>query len=419
VGRRLWALLLLATCLVVGCTTVTTPAAAPAWPTYRGGEGGAASSPAEKQISPTTVKRLHQAWVYPVTSATESISDALVSGNTVVTGTYQPGADSRTSPVGRVLALQLGTGKTLWSRSFPRAVAIDAVWQGVVVVSPNRLYLPVAGQSPYPEVLGLSLATGAVLWSRHGVDDNALWSGAFVAAGNLWLVTENGTVEIDPATGAYLKVQPSQTAIPVVYGSGRFFTGGYSNNPSMSIDPPTGQTLIHYAVWNDPGGWDPPIVFGDKVYQASQYSTDPVNKGFIAAFPATGCGSTVCFASWKKFLPERIYSTPTAAAGRVFVTSTPGSVYALDANSGQLLWTAHTGTTVADPSTADGVLFILAGVNNLLAYNEAGCGKATCTPISSAALTPAAHGGSLFPPVVANGFVLIHTTNGLHALTVS
>ena len=96
-----------------------------------------------------------------------------------------------------------------------------------------------------------------------------------------------------------------------------------------------------------------------------------------------------------------------------------GSIFALDADTGTVLWTGHEPTTTADLSSANGVLYVLNTGDQLYAYRQSGCGSQTGAPLAGIGDPTPARGVSIYPPVVANRYVLHNNSNGLRALTVS
>jgi outer membrane protein assembly factor BamB len=156
-----------------------------------------------------------------------------------------------------------------------------------------------------------------------------------------------------------------------------------------------------------------PAVAGGTVYAASQ-------DGHLYAFRAAGCGAATCSPLWSTDLHKTVMSTPAVASGSVYVATmdgmvhainassgveawsvptgatdvrsspmvvgatvlvgTPSGLEALDAGSGNLLWTGATGGTAAWASAtgADGVVYAYDG-GTLYAFHADGCGMRSCT----------------------------------------
>ena len=422
-GRRVILMLgAISLCLAtaLGCTSTTPPATSSPgpWVTYRAGDNNAASNPGETRLGPTNVARLHQAWALPVASPQQSAAPPLVSGSTVVETTYLSAANSRSSPVGRVVALQMTTGKVLWSRSFPRGVSVAAIFQGVVVTTLTQTSYDPTGQWPYPELAGISLTTGATLWTRQATDDAASWGAALTGDGKLFLSGPNGTGAFNAVTGGYTTLFPWVPQRGAAYADGRIFTVDGTSLPLISYDAKTGVPLNQYNVPVGGDEWNEPIAYGNRIYIASALTSQPGgDAAVVAAFDQQGCAGTVCGAAWKTFLPDPIRSAMTVDNGRIFAVGVYGDVYALDANTGKLLWKGHAPTSTADLSSANGVLYVLNTGDQLQTYAESGCGAAVCKPLAVINDPVPAHGVAIFPPVIANGYVLYANSNGLRALT--
>lgn len=391
----------------------TSTAQADVWPTYRGFAGGTASNVADTSISTKTAASLHLAWDLRPASPTESVSSPLVSGQTVIVTRYQIGKDSRSAPLGRVTALQLTSGKQLWSRSYPRSAGVLAVTDGVAITELGQMYVNVAGQWAYPELTGLSVKTGAVLWTIKGADNNAQWGRGFLGGGRLYMPITNATVVLDPLTGKYLERTAFNTSL--VWSTNRLFGGGPINAAEM-FDQNTGRQL---AVYGDGTGevggfWGLPIAYANKLYAVSSQGTQPKPKaGAVEAFPTTGCGQQqICTQIWRTWFADPIREPATAQNGRLFVVGVYGGVYALDANTGRLLWQSHqSGAFLGAPATANGVLYIVRSDGTVLAYAQAGCGKSVCAPIATIPDPRGQTNAYDNPPIVTQG-LLLYTTTG-------
>lgn len=149
-------------------------------------------------------------------------------------------------------------------------------------------------------------------------------------------------------------------------------------------------------------------------------------NGALFAFKASGCSpapTTGCPPLWTTAVAGTTYSAPAVANGTVYVGTWNGPLYAYDAAgcgsaSCSPLWTADTGGTGGTPAVVNGIVYTVSAGGTLSAFDAAGStscsgtGKArTCTP-----LWTSAPGGSGFvtmsSPAVANGVVYFSSTNG-------
>jgi outer membrane protein assembly factor BamB len=116
---------------------------------------------------------------------------------------------------------------------------------------------------------------------------------------------------------------------------------------------------------------------------------------------------------WATSLAGQVTGPPVLASDEstVYVGSSAGSLYALDAGDGDVLWTAELGgAPTAEPALADGTLFVPtagSGGDRLVAVAAAGCGSPTCPASWTAPV-----GGRGRQPAVAGGVVFVGTDGG-------
>ena len=146
-----------------------------------------------------------------------------------------------------------------------------------------------------------------------------------------------------------------------------------------------------------------PAVDSGRVYVGS----DDTN---VYAFPVS-C-STPCSPLWVTATQGRISSAPAVANGVVYVGAgrgAEGDLWALDAETGAVLWKAELSSSPVGIAVADGVVF--AGAGGLYAF-AANCATTPCPP-----LWLGSNGGSSLP-AVADGTVYVdvgHVNNGFNA----
>jgi PQQ-like domain len=148
--------------------------------------------------------------------------------------------------------------------------------------------------------------------------------------------------------------------------------------------------------------------------------------GNLIAFPATGCGQSLCPALWTASLSNGVHTAPAVDGGLVFV-ATAGS---LDNGLGQLyafraggcggpvcqpVWVAPVPNTHSSPVTANGVVYIASSDGLLRAYAEAGCGQPKCRPLWTGNIGTSADAA----PAVDNGVVYVTSQDGLFAFAAS
>jgi outer membrane protein assembly factor BamB len=148
---------------------------------------------------------------------------------------------------------------------------------------------------------------------------------------------------------------PAVTTDTVYTTSGTLFGNGVNTNfhlmafRAAGCHAKTCKPLRTYDT-GDGGAEGAPAVSGGTVFATTQASPDPNTLGVVAAYPAAGCGNPQCEPLW---------------TGINFVSG-----------------------FASPPSVADGVVFVGKGPASdipdagLYAFNAAGCGAATCAPIS-------------------------------------
>lgn len=86
------------------------------------------------------------------------------------------------------------------------------------------------------------------------------------------------------------------------------------------------------------------------------FQYDTANTG---SNPATGGVETNIEVKWTAAAEDRVYSSPAIVDGVLYIGSTDGNVYALDAESGATEWVFETGGGIySSPAVVDGTLFI-------------------------------------------------------------
>jgi outer membrane protein assembly factor BamB len=103
-----------------------------------------------------------------------------------------------------------------------------------------------------------------------------------------------------------------------------------------------------------------------------------------------------------------VNSNEVVACGVVYIGSTNGTLYALDAHTGHILWTGPTGGEVSSPAIWRGQVFVGSSAGLLYAFDSSGCGSAVCAPlwVGDPGVSTASS------PAIAYGRVFIGGTDG-------
>ncbi len=361
----------------------------------------------------------------------------------VFTGAASPSAPS--SPADEATAYQLDAthdgsmadaGLTAplaqaWSIDLPDATSYPLIADGMVfVTAANR------------RVYALNQATGNTIWS-HALGGTYKWSGLAYDSGQVFVMNNSGLLTaFDAATGsiAWSDQLPGQSfseSAPtatngVVYVGGTYAVresdghllwmqsvGGNESSPAVTsqgvymsyacqhvydLDPLTGNQLWHDSGGCSGGGARTPVVASGHVFARD------VDLGNLILSPSTGAkqgtfsadaapavangvaymlsGSTLSAVGGAglgttNWTFPGVDTAPIVVGGLVFVGSSGGNLYALDAATGATSWSTNVGASIPAPDEVDvsqpltglgaanGTLVVSAG-SKLVAYQSAG-----------------------------------------------
>jgi hypothetical protein len=117
---------------------------------------------------------------------------------------------------------------------------------------------------------------------------------------------------------------------------------------------------------------------------------------------------------WSTPAGASVTDAPALADDVLYVPTAAGELVALDAATGTVLWRGATGSgaaITAQPASAGGVVFTGSEDGRVSAFDASGCGSPTCGTLWSTSV--GARIGS--PPIVSNGQVYVANANGLTA----
>ena len=214
------------------------------------------------------------------------------------------------------------------------------------------------GHGRSTELIGAPAVGNGFVYVTTFIDTPNLFSGrllVFPAAGC-------GQASCAPSWTAGIGGPAGSTAAPAVTKdtvyttSGTLFGNGHNTNfhlmafPAAGCGAKTCKPLRTYDT-GDGGAEGAPAVSGSTVFATTQASPDPNSLGVVAAYPAAGCGQPRCKPLWTGINFESGFASPPSVVnGVVFVGKGPATSVPPDAG--------------------------------LYAFNAAGCGAATCTPIN-------------------------------------
>ncbi len=314
---------------------------------------------------------------------------------------------------GSVVAVSLATGKILWQTYMvPEGYSGGAIWSSTPVIDTalNQIYVttgnnyqvPLSVQKCEQKVLGdvdaliacqdpnnfedsivaLNLTTGQINWGRKCSPDDAYTGSCghknqppcpdplgddldFGSGANLFSATINGVNKtlvgagqksgiywaLDPLTGAL--VWKTNVGPPGVLGGIEWGTAADDQRIYVAISNSSRRpyTLASGALWNG-GSWAAlNQADGTILWQVKNPTNDPLKP----SEPALALGPV------------------TVANGVMFCASMSGAMYALDASSGNTLWSFQAaGSVNAAPAVVDGVVYWGSGYHNFPKTNPIG-----------------------------------------------
>jgi outer membrane protein assembly factor BamB len=345
-------------------------------------------------------------------AASGKLSYPLIANGIVYVTAASPSGNGST-----LLALNAGTGATLWSAALTGSYGFaDLAYDG------GRVFAINFGGT----LSAFDAVSGASLWSGQLAGQYA-FSSAPTASGGIVYVSgagSGGTVyAVNEATGATVwtqSVENGDDSSPAVFGQDVYVT--YACQQDYAFDRISGALIWHHYGPCEGGGGATPVVSGSTIFARDWATTNqlmsldgvsilgPLPSGpppavtdsaayelsgsTLSAYPSSGVGS----ASWSFSGDGSLATAPLAASGMVFVGSTTGNVYALD-TSGNLLWSANTGAAITassesvDMAAGGGLLLVPAG-STLVAYASAASLGAAPTAVVSPHIDATPRAGS-------------------------
>jgi polyvinyl alcohol dehydrogenase (cytochrome) len=317
---------------------------------------------------------------------------------------------------GSVSALDVATGKFKWkSYMVPEGYSGGAVWgsTGAIDLKSNQFFVATGNNYMVPEealkcireggsavsctdpanhfdsIVALDLSTGAINWASRGLDSDT-WSvacglnvpGAFVVApGPFFPGVYDNCPNANPATAG----PDYDFAQGPMWLGGGLVGAGQKSGRFWAFDHKTG--ALAWATQVTPGGVTGGLQWGSatdgrRIFVAAANSGPSTNGGGAGAMPWTlKDGTTTTAGGWaaldrktgevlwttKDPQGSRAEAAVSATDGVVFGcnVSAAGTMYALNARTGAVLWSHDSGGPCnAGPSIADGMVFWGTGTFN-------------------------------------------------------
>jgi hypothetical protein len=361
---------------------------ADAWVGEFGDGGNAATNPGESVITAAKASRVSQAWT--AGSSSTSYYAPAVAGGLAYQVVSVNGASYLT-------ALSPRTGATVGSALLPREY-----YSSGLTISGQDAILPYNGWgNTAGGLVAVDLSSGAVIGQVSLPPASLSWVGNFQAG---MAYTDGARVYVEGAGNAINAYRLSDGGLAwtlppafrsdgfplsvegMVVGAGVVYTSGAQG--VVAYDAATGRQL-----WSGGGGYvGTPVLAGGRIFVNNTNSD-------LAAFPAAGCGTTVCAPLWTSKLTGGASEVTIggADASTLFVTyettqpPAPGTttsilsgvVARLAAATGTLQWTTSPGTYTGELVRGGNVVWLIgavSGQNRILGYSTSATGS---TPLAS------------------------------------
>lgn len=274
------------------------------------------------------------------------------------------------SPATRVTNAALGSTLALaWSANIGAGDGRKARITGDPVVADGRIFTLDSGANVTAVTTG-----GAVAWSQDLTPPNdragqATGGGLAYGGGKLFVSTGFGILSaLDPATGAVLWEQDldaSGTGTPTVAGDLVYVISGDAT--AWAIDATSGRVRWQVSATPDRNtllGGPAPAISGDTVIfgHASGEVQGVDRTGGVQTWGALVSGRRQGFA---KSRIGDISGDPVVSGGRVYIGVQAGVTAALDANTGDRLWTVQEGA-MSPVWAAGNSVFMLTDLNQIV-----------------------------------------------------
>jgi len=280
---------------------------------------------------------------------------------------------------GHMRAFDAGTGQQLWSSQMPGQYAFTSP------PSPYNGVVYVGGAGGGGTLYAVRESDGVVIWTAPVA--NGDHSSPAIGDGGVFVNYACGvSYRFDLLTGAevwrYTTGCSGGGGRTPVYYNGRFYGRLHRNSPyGFALDGATGAEVGRYDATPIPAFWD--------------------NRGFFVTASALACRDAGTLELIWRFAPTPgIVSAPIVVNGVVYAGGGK-MLYAVDSETGTLLWSADVGSSIQAPDehnalmltglgAGEGVLVVPAG-NLLVAYDSAnGCPTIECpAPVTAECHSPA------------------------------
>ena len=280
---------------------------------------------------------------------------------------------------GKFYAVNKNTGKLAWAYTGKNSInGVPAVSDGKVVFAQGD-----------GTITCLNLNNGSVIWNNEAeiegegltvVDGVAIGDGkVYVARGDAVLYALNLS---DGHSVWKYKTESNELRTAPAFAE-NYVMLGEQNGKFDLIDPKTGKRVTGGGAG---GAVNTPVFSNGDIYFSSW-------DGSVQKVQLKGVTP-----KWHSKIGDPVTTEPVIAAGRVYVGTANGLVFALSAEGGNILWNYDTqgGSIDANPVFADGALYIVTGQGKLIALDAASGRLRAEFGDATSSSTPFFENGTLF-----------------------
>lgn len=417
------------------------------WSQYGFDSGLANYNPFETTISPANVARLKLGWSFPLTGSLFNPTPSPVLADGVVYVAISIETPTSKGMSSYLYALPergcVTTCHPLWK------AAMQSSATGVVVAN-HTIYAP-AGNILYAFPEGRCSGWCQPLWTFTLPNDTFAYAPTFAngiiyigsLSGTVYALNGNGcghttcTLSVTSHVSRIAHITPhssagnlGQVAAPPVVANGFVYVGYVNGTIAVYKARGCGQ-VVCTPLWtasttginqflSAPATL---VVSQGVIYAVDQYSQNTMNNVF--AFPAGGCGKSVCPFIWSTKLPYIRLMPPAVANGVIYIPTSDdygdhGTLYAFPVRGCKVtcrpLWHSSLDMGYGQVSIANGVVYVgnFNKIPKYAAFPASGCRNVVCAPLWIYSL-PGHNGDNpyILSPVVANGTLFISTSTAI------